>query len=1238
MGKMNILHLSDLHIKNTFDSSLRLANNIGDSLYRYDEIINVVVVTGDIFYKPSKNTEEANINEAVAFFNNLLEKINNINTIHGQEPLRKEDILFVSGNHDLYMDETYGHWSLYDKFLEKFYGDDMPEQYNSNHMLIKPYPEKEVLFLGFDSNIDLGKKGKNKFTGHITSEHLDLADKFLQKGNGYPEYDIIALFHHPCYLFEETGTRDTEGIINNALEVLNKLAMWDVKLVLHGHKHDERQCVYRPIIGQKIYMFATNTIGANGSANHSGNIIELGKKIKLKRIIAKNNSSFSVEEINIRDNYEEGLLYNLIKKSDGHDDDYDNVVQMICELYLSNKPLKLLLYNPGNRFILKNSLKYKLDPAYAYDESHEGISVEELLEIKSILDSNAEIPEKTKDNLQNDLGKKRRMAFALLADFFVDLYKRIDDAHFVKLEDKQFNIDTSCYYVYFALRSSAEEANAYKELDDIMEEFQVRLDEIQDFLYCIKLNIKNIFLELQGIHINDKRYCNFDASVPRLIQLLTGSNIYYHDYTFVRELIQNSIDAISFREKQDEKKFAPCICIAIEHDRDNNAFLKIRDSGIGMRREIIERYFTTLGRSFYKEYTGIRNIQYNSISNFGIGFLAVFKPCKKIIINTKHYKEMIHHQLEINSNKGHFTICSNSHTGFDVGTEITCYLEREVNFKEIINYIRKIMLDIKYDVLIKADKLDISQIEARAIRKSNDIVIFIPFNEDDKEGSNDYLNKTLEERMEYYRHGFLIRPELPEKAGMDILSAGIKLQDAKLEDVFGRYDIIPKDNPELKFIKATMNFPPNWLDIDVSREKTNGIRERYITNVTTFKEYIYNGLKHQVQKAVIEQNDLKISFFSDALTLMKYFQPSDDENNELETLALEIQFTKGWINFKLGDNKEILSHMGKIDINLRLADDESKRVHNTIIDLFNEGLSHDEVSAILQMSAGSENLEKGKQILQKLGLILDYVDDKYLPIISALFMEEKKESQEKDGVGKDLRTLVVETILNNCTVGEIGKESLFSIVYDDFGHPELTMKSNKLDRIIELIAPVYGERSDVYKYKYDFIWTHIIEETQSDYFFHFNEGEAPQINNSIKDEYLSLNRKTKNLYLSSNNSLIDRYTIAACYMGALLSIPDAKIEWPENRDPLTKYYWILDVGLQLIYIWGLSEYIEAHEGICNTPLKKGKFEFPYGDKSREKYAKLLASQEKKTFDVLCFAELLHWVDIYNEGKIIFDYS
>ena len=92
---------------------------------------------------------------------------------------------------------------------------------------------------------------------------------------------------------------------------------------------------------------------------------------------------------------------------------------------------------------------------------------------------------------------------------------------------------------------------------------------------------------------------NFEAYIPTLIPLLTGDNIYSSKVVFARELIQNSIDAISVREAKDERTFSKEIVIEQKVDENGKRYFKIMDRGTGMDRYKIERYFTSIGRSFY---------------------------------------------------------------------------------------------------------------------------------------------------------------------------------------------------------------------------------------------------------------------------------------------------------------------------------------------------------------------------------------------------------------------------------------------------------------------------------------------------------------------------------------------------------------------------------------------------------------------------------------------------------------
>lgn len=1265
MRTFNILHLSDLHIGENDKELNNLVDNLGNTLKL--QKIHAVVFTGDIFHEPpvkgkvkmriDEEKKEELIKTAVWFFEKLLEYLK-----QGNRDLGKKNFWFVAGNHDLYRQTDIDTWNLYDGFLDKFYENNKPEEYIDEHMIIKVDSDNQKILLGFNSNI-AEIDNKIFFTEHITKNQLNTANIYLEEHPEYQGYDKIAFFHHPCNMFEELGYWNTDGILNNSLDVSIQLAKWNVKLVLYGHKHWAKPSIYRPFAGQKIYLFAGGAIGRLRD-QCSGNIIMINEKkeIFLKQVVSNNDENFKVSSKNVPDDYMDGLLKNTIYSFwQNCNQDEEFILDMINKLFLNYEQLNILQYDKFNIYFFENSIKYRLKQDIRED-LFEDIGIDKWNAVKTILDS-PEIPSNVKERLQISPTERRYIAFALLGSFFTDLYIAIMDVDSV-IQSKistEFNLGTSCYYIFFNLSRDPNEIVIRQNLNKIMEEFQGRLYELQDFLYCIKLDIKNIFLELRDDH-GEIRHCDFDASVSRLIQLLTGTNIYFHEYTFVRELIQNSIDAVSFWEKQNpNKKFITKldtpISVELGCDDKRQKYFKIRDYGIGMKKEIIEKYFTTLGRSYYKEYTERRNINYNSVSNFGIGFLSVFKPCCKIVINTRHFSEQKCYNLEINSNCGYYTISCKSQPNFSAGTEITCYFkDPNVDYQKIISYIRKIMLDIKYNISIQNGTENEQPIKARKVREDYDNVIFIPFDEETKcvkalEGKDGQKwENTLSDAMKTYRHGILISTRQKDNFGADILSAGILLANAKLQDVFKENT---KELKELQHMKVTLNFPPNWLDIDVSREKVNGIRidnikdNNSFKNMAEFKQVICNEIRKQVWKVFKERKNIPLIFFKEASMLVEALEPSNRSCEEQNVWNLNLCFEREKIKFYLNPEKaEITSndlfHKWVLNIVSEYHNDNItyKRNHVTIKLMYNN-LPHDETSAIIHLFQGEKEFDKSRDALQKLGLDVEGVDNQYMPLVPAIILNKTK-SQENTTGKKELHQFIETAVWDSCTVKDIEKSNgLFSVMYDNLEKNKHTMVSDKLKDRVDIMIRRYeipiDHRSD--SYPYDFVWTYIIKNSLTRCGLDFKDNDNVQ--SVHQEKYEHLRETIKILYFKGEELLLDIYTIASCYMSVLMDISKERLKFQKNTSEMAKYRWIFNVGLGLLYMWILSDGENSENNISGKERSNMLFELYnqkrldslFSKKLENRCIKLLAAQERKTFDVLCFAELLRWIDDNIKEKI-----
>ena len=136
----------------------------------------------------------------------------------------------------------------------------------------------------------------------------------------------------------------------------------------------------------------------------------------------------------------------------------------------------------------------------------------------------------------------------------------------------------------------------------------------------------------------------------KVMELLVGENLYSDPSAFVRELLQNAIDAVRTREQLDKqlpRNWKPQINIRSWMDEKGYHWFRIEDNGTGMTKEIVENYFLKIGRSYYNsdafEKDKIRygaDPNYTPISRFGIGILSCFmggKDSNRVEVSTKRF-------------------------------------------------------------------------------------------------------------------------------------------------------------------------------------------------------------------------------------------------------------------------------------------------------------------------------------------------------------------------------------------------------------------------------------------------------------------------------------------------------------------------------------------------------------------------------------------------------------------------
>lgn len=132
----------------------------------------------------------------------------------------------------------------------------------------------------------------------------------------------------------------------------------------------------------------------------------------------------------------------------------------------------------------------------------------------------------------------------------------------------------------------------------------------------------------------------------QVLKLLMGENLYDDRDVFVRELLQNAIDATLLRGQMDDA-FVPensRIDFWEWGDSEGNLWFRIDDQGTGMTLGMLQHYFLKVGNSYYTSLELKRDLrdhgqtkEFRGISRFGIGFLSCFLCGDWVEVSTLYF-------------------------------------------------------------------------------------------------------------------------------------------------------------------------------------------------------------------------------------------------------------------------------------------------------------------------------------------------------------------------------------------------------------------------------------------------------------------------------------------------------------------------------------------------------------------------------------------------------------------------
>ncbi|MBX3241637.1 MAG: ATP-binding protein [Chitinophagaceae bacterium] len=211
---------------------------------------------------------------------------------------------------------------------------------------------------------------------------------------------------------------------------------------------------------------------------------------------------------------------------------------------------------------------------------------------------------------------------------------------------------------------------------------------------------------------------SFELNKNQVIELLMGTKLYGNPEVALRELLQNSRDACKLSMALHEKWNVPYVPeITVKYyTEDNEDFLEVIDNGIGMNKEIIDKYYSKIGSSFYKsrdfyELKAKSDLAFIPVSEFGIGILSCFMIADTIEVETKRLKEQYDYdqplKLIIEGHDSIFTILKSERKSPGTSTKL---LLREKNpwkkmtEEQFIRSVQNVFPNPPFTVTIETDK------------------------------------------------------------------------------------------------------------------------------------------------------------------------------------------------------------------------------------------------------------------------------------------------------------------------------------------------------------------------------------------------------------------------------------------------------------------------------------------------------------------------------------------------------
>ena len=156
----------------------------------------------------------------------------------------------------------------------------------------------------------------------------------------------------------------------------------------------------------------------------------------------------------------------------------------------------------------------------------------------------------------------------------------------------------------------------------------------------------------------------FQVDLRGMVDLLSH-HLYSSPRVFIRELMQNAVDAITARRQLDPEAPADVRIRAA-------GTLTVTDTGVGLTEQEVHRFLATIGRSSKRDEDGLIQARSDFVGQFGIGLLACFVVADEITVVTRSAREPEAPAVEWHGySDGRYSISTLPSSAHEFGTTVT---------------------------------------------------------------------------------------------------------------------------------------------------------------------------------------------------------------------------------------------------------------------------------------------------------------------------------------------------------------------------------------------------------------------------------------------------------------------------------------------------------------------------------------------------------------------------------------